>query len=72
MEAAAVALLIGHPDPLQFLATHPDDQQVILAVLNKAIRLDNEKRKNMLKSLIEGIGISTGNRVAEILSRMRF
>lgn len=42
-----------------------------MATLNAAIKLDNDRRKNTTRSLIEGIGISVGNRVAELLSRMR-
>jgi hypothetical protein len=67
-----VALLIGGQSPVEFLAAHPRDWAVQVAVLKRAAEIDSERRTNMMRSLIEGIGISTGNRVAELLARMRW
>ena len=53
-------------DPYAFLDQENDDYLIRIAMLNKALELDDER----LKFLAEAIGVYVGNRVAEIFSKV--
>jgi hypothetical protein len=64
-----VALLLGVGDPMSFLDKTGTDYYISVAIVRKAQELQNERRKHELKYLVEGIGATTGNRVAEIIAK---
>lgn len=64
MEAAAVAALVGMGDPMRLLALPREDWAIASAVLQRAVEIDNERRK----SLVKMIGVEVANSVAQIMS----
>lgn len=67
VETAAVALLLGVSDPLAWLARDGVDYATQVAVVRKAAQIRNDERTAELKAVIEGVGVTVGNRVGEIV-----
>lgn len=63
-------MMTGITDPIAFLDNAGTDWDIACSVIEKADELGAERRKAELKSLVESIGASVGNRVAEQLVRM--
>jgi len=71
---AAAALLAGVPDPIAFLAQHPDDYVVAVGIVRKALQMDSDRRKEEFQAIVPALaemtGVACGNQVAKILGRM--
>lgn len=61
--------MLGVDDPIRLLEQHPDDWDIAIGVIRRAQEIDIERRSQEIKTLIDGIGASVGNRVAEVMSK---
>jgi hypothetical protein len=70
VNTAAVALLLGHPNPLDLLGQHPSDFLLSVAVVRQAAKLDADRRKAETEVLAQMIGNEVGNKVSATVSAM--
>jgi hypothetical protein len=68
VQSAAVALLAGVADPLGFLALSPDDNRVMVAVVNEAVRIRDEHERALLDYVARA---TSGQTIAGIASVVR-
>jgi hypothetical protein len=54
---------------MAFLDKAGPDWDIAVAVVKKARQLQMDQRREEIRVLIEGIGISTGNRVGSVLAK---
>ena len=62
--------MTGITDPMGFLGNSGPDWDIACAIVTQADELQAERRHAELKSIVEGIGASVGNRVGEQLARL--
>jgi len=70
VEAAAVALLLGHSDPLQLLARAPNDYAIDAAILNRAAQLQADRARAQADYLAGQIARQVVPPLAKHLSRL--
>jgi len=58
-------MLLGWSDPVGLMALSPEDYEIAFQIIDKASKMDGERRQAELKALAESIG----NHVGGIVSR---
>lgn len=60
----------GITDPMAFLALGGADWDIACAIVRKAREMKADARKDELKNIVNAIGQSVGNQVAQAIQRM--
>lgn len=63
-------MLAGITDPIAFLDHAGPDWDIACTVVEKALTMQHERRREELTAIIEAVGKSVGNRVAERIGQM--
>lgn len=62
--------MVGVSDPMTFLDRSGVDWDIACAIVRKSDEMQMERRTDELKAVIDAIGKSVGNRVAELIGQM--
>lgn len=63
-------MIAGVSDPMAMLRLSFDEWSIFCSVVERALKLKDEREVTIVKALCEGVGAEVGNTVSKILSRM--